>query len=139
MAAHDNGTESFDASFSAGPADEAAMERRERKVRRDFWGKFRRVAGHIPFADDLVAAYYCALDVNTPLRVRGTLLGALAYFILPIDMVPDFIAGFGFTDDAAVLAAAISMVSAHITPSHRAAAARALGRDLPDGKDGDSA
>jgi len=135
MAARDNGTESFDASFSAGPADEASIDSRERKVRRDFWSKFRRVAGHIPFADDLVAAYYCALDVNTPLRVRGTLLGALAYFILPIDMVPDFIAGFGFTDDAAVLAAAISMVSAHITPSHRAAAATALGKDMPDGRD----
>lgn len=139
MAARDNGTESFDASFSADPMDEAAMERREQKVRRDFWGKFRRVAAHIPFADDLVAAYYCAMDVNTPLKVRGTLLGALAYFILPIDVVPDFIAGFGFTDDAAVLAAAISMVSRHISPLHRAAAARALGKGTAGGQDSDIA
>ena len=139
MTARNNGTDSFDAAFSADPMDEAAMERRERKVRRDFWSKFRRVAGHIPFADDLVAAYYCAMDVNTPLKVRGTLLGALAYFILPIDVVPDFIAGFGFTDDAAVLAAAISMVSAHISPSHRAAAAKALGKDPADGQDTNSA
>lgn len=126
---------SFDASFSANEADEASLARREEKVRRGFWEKFRRVAGQIPFADDLVAAYYCAMDTNTPLRVRGTLLGALAYFILPIDAIPDFILGFGYTDDAAILAAAVSMVSRHILPKHRAAAATALGKDIPGDDD----
>ena len=105
---------------------------REARVRSDFWKKFRSVAGRIPFADDLVAAYYCALDPETPLKVRGTLLGALAYFILPIDGIPDFILGIGYTDDAAILAAAVSMVARHITPRHRAAAAQALGKELPD-------
>ncbi|MDH3581785.1 MAG: YkvA family protein [Hyphomicrobiales bacterium] len=105
---------------------------REQKVRTRFWDKFRRVAGKIPFADDLVAAYYCALDTETPLRVRGMLLGALAYFILPADAVPDIIAGIGFTDDAAVLAAVVSLVSQHIKPRHRVAAARALDKEFPD-------
>lgn len=130
MSAGQHGTGGFDASFPEDEADEASIEKREKKVRRDFWDKFRRVAGRIPFADDLVAAYYCAMDTNTPLKVRGTLLGALAYFILPIDLVPDFIAGLGYTDDAAILAAAVSMVSSHITTTHRAAAAKALGKDL---------
>ena len=58
---------------------------REQKVRRDFWAKVRRVAGQVPFVEDLVAAYYCALDPTTAMRVRGVLLAALAYFILPFD------------------------------------------------------
>ena len=101
---------------------------REKKVRAEFWDKLKRVAGRVPFVEDAVAAYYCALDPETPLRVRGTLLGALAYFILPIDIVPDFILGVGFTDDAAVIAMAIRLVSQHIKPVHRIAASRALGK-----------
>jgi uncharacterized membrane protein YkvA (DUF1232 family) len=106
-----------------GPEDEAE---RARKVRKGFWATLRKAARAIPFAEDLVAAYYCALDPATPHRVRGVLLAALAYFVVPFDVVPDFIAGLGFTDDATVLLAAIATVSAHITDKHRAAARRAL-------------
>jgi uncharacterized membrane protein YkvA (DUF1232 family) len=105
---------------------------RERKVRRDFWGKLKRFAGLVPFVEDLVAAYYCALDPSTPMRVRGMLLAALAYFILPADLIPDMIAGLGFADDAALLTAVIALVASHITPTHRAAAARALDKELPN-------
>jgi uncharacterized membrane protein YkvA (DUF1232 family) len=108
------------------------IKRHEAKVRSEFWAKFRRVAGFIPFSEDLVAAYYCALDSQTPLRVRGMLLGALVYFIMPFDIVPDFILGLGFTDDAAVLAAAVSAVARNIQPRHRTAAAKALGRTLDE-------
>jgi uncharacterized membrane protein YkvA (DUF1232 family) len=58
--------------------------------------------------------------------VRLTLLGALAYFVLPFDAIPDLLAGIGFTDDATVLFATIALVRAHITPVHREAARRAL-------------
>ena len=112
--------------------DEFALTRREQKVRRDFWDKFRRVARRIPFAQDLLAAYYCAMDSQTPIRVRAMLLGALVYFIVPIDAIPDFIAGLGFTDDAAVLFMVISLVARHIQPRHRDAAAKALGNEPPD-------
>lgn len=122
----------YDASFDAVEGDHSALVRREQKVRAQFWDKLKRVAGRLPFVDDLVAAYYCSMDTDTPLKVRATLLGALAYFILPFDMVPDIIAGIGFGDDAAVLAAAISLVSAHIKPTHRIAAAKALGKDSPE-------
>ena len=108
----------------------AAFAEKERKVRRDFWAKLKRVAGMVPFVEDLVAAYYCALDPATPMRVRGMLLAALAYFILPFDLVPDIIAGLGFADDAALITA-VGMVAANITPTHRAAAARALDKELP--------
>ncbi|GAF77036.1 unnamed protein product [marine sediment metagenome] len=108
-----------------------ALNQRERQVRRDFWAKLKRFAGRVPFVEDLVAAYYCALDPATPTRVRGMLLAALAYFILPLDIVPDLIVGLGFADDAALLTAVVGLVSAHITPTHRAAAARALDKELP--------
>lgn len=109
--------------------DEFALTVREQKVRSEFWDKFKRVARRIPFAGNLLAAYYCAMDSRTPLRVRTMLLAALAYFIMPMDAIPDIIAGLGFTDDAAVLAAVISLVSRHIQPRHRAAAARALDKE----------
>lgn len=114
-----------------GDVDLGAVYAREQRVRAGFWDKFTRVAGKIPFADDLVSAYYCALDPETPLRVRGMLLGALAYFILPTDAIPDLIAGFGYTDDAAVLATVVALVAQHIHPRHRVAAAKALGKDAP--------
>lgn len=107
---------------------ETETERAER-VRSRFWSTFRKAARAIPFAEDLVAAYYCALDPTTPARVRAMLLAALAYFILPFDAIPDFIAGLGFTDDATILLATIGLVRAHITPVHREAAKRALADD----------
>jgi len=100
----------------------------ERTLRRDFWCKLKRLAARLPFAADLLAAYYCAFDRQTPLKVKAALLGALAYFVLPTDVIPDFLPVIGYTDDAAVLAAAIKLVASHITPDHREAAGRALAR-----------
>ncbi len=88
-------------------------------VEKNFWPKFRRFAARIPFAEDLLAAYYAALDPLTPRRVRAVLLAALAYFVVPTDMIPDFIVGVGFTDDAAVLATALGALAEHIRPRHR--------------------
>jgi uncharacterized membrane protein YkvA (DUF1232 family) len=105
------------------PEDEA---KREERVRSRFWATFRRAARYIPFADELVAAYYCALDRGTPHHVRAMLLAALAYFVLPFDAVPDLLAMVGFSDDAAVLIGTIALVRSHIKPVHREAARRAL-------------
>jgi uncharacterized membrane protein YkvA (DUF1232 family) len=98
----------------------------EEGVKRDFWTKLKRVGGHIPFAEDLVAAYCCATDPATPKRVKLLLLGAIAYFILPTDAIPDFLPLIGFADDAAVLAAAIAQVAGAITDQHRARARETL-------------
>jgi uncharacterized membrane protein YkvA (DUF1232 family) len=108
--------------------DDAAVERETARVRREFWPKFRRFAARLPFAEDLLAAYFCAFDRNTPRHVQGVIVGALAYFVLPFDLIPDMLPLVGFTDDAAVLATAIRLVSAHIGPQHRDAARRALAR-----------
>ena len=95
-------------------------------LQRSFWRKLRRVVAQIPFAENLLAAYYCAFDHNTPLRVKATLIAAIAYFVLPFDAIPDMLPVIGFADDAAVLAAAIKLVSDHITPTHRQVAHNAL-------------
>ncbi len=102
------------------------MARNETRVQKGFWAKIARYARWIPFSEDAIAAYYCAFDKNTPFRVRGTLLAALAYFIMPADLIPDIILGLGFTDDAAVVATAIALVRNSILPEHRLKARQAL-------------
>jgi uncharacterized membrane protein YkvA (DUF1232 family) len=108
------------------PGNRDRNREREERVRGQFWRTAKRAARQVPFMEDVVAAYYCALDTRTPTRVRGILLAALAYFVLPTDFIPDFIFGLGFTDDVAVLTAAITALRSHITPAHRAAAREAL-------------
>ena len=131
---------SFDTTdYSVGfePADRLARDRDS--VRRRFWIKFKRVVSQLPFAEELLAAYYCAFDKETPRHVQVALLGAIAYFILPFDFIPDVMPVLGFTDDAAVLATAIRMVASHITPDHRAAAKAALARGLDPETDAEDA
>lgn len=113
-----------------GPADRLAQD--PESVRRRFWIKFKKVVASLPFAEDLLAAYYCAFDRQTPRHVQAALLGAIAYFILPFDFVPDMLPILGFTDDAAVLATALRIVASHITPEHRDAARAALKRGVPE-------
>lgn len=93
---------------------------------RRFWRKLRRVVARVPFVEDLLAAYFCAMDRDTPTYVRGVLLGAVAYFVLPADLIPDVLAPLGFTDDASVIAAAIAAVGSHLQPRHRAQARQRL-------------
>lgn len=101
--------------------------RDEAGVIADFWERFWRVGRRLPFAEDLVAACVCATDPDTPSRVRLMLVGALAYFVMPIDVVPDFLPLLGFTDDAAMLAATIATVRAHMTEAHRERAREIIG------------
>lgn len=118
--------------FSAGfePADRLAENRES--VRKRFWIKLKKVAAQLPFTEDLLAAYYCAFDKQTPRHVQAALLGAIAYFILPFDFIPDMMPVLGFTDDAAVLATAIRLVATHITEDHREAARAALKRGIKE-------
>lgn len=108
------------------PVSEKQQQNREERVRSKFWGTVKKAAKSVPAMDEFIAAYYCAMDKETPTKVRGTLLAALAYFVLPLDMLPDFIAGFGFTDDVAVIMAAVAAVRSNITDAHRLAARKYL-------------
>jgi uncharacterized membrane protein YkvA (DUF1232 family) len=110
--------------------DPEKLKRDEARVSRGFWAKLKRVARRLPFLEELVAAYFCAIDPKTPLQVKAVLMAALAYFVLPADLVPDFLAWFGFGDDAAVLYAAVKTVAGSIKPDHRARARELIERQL---------
>ena len=108
--------------------DNERLKRDEANVLANFWRAFRRFAAQIPFAEDLLTVYYCALDRGTPTYVRVALFAALAYFIDPFDVVPDMLPIIGLSDDAAVLAGSIKLVWDNIKPEHRDAARDALKR-----------
>lgn len=104
----------------------------ESRVQRGFWPKIRRTAAKIPFAGQALSVWYAARDPETPAAAKGIMLGALAYFVLPVDAIPDIFAGIGFTDDAAVIAALLATLGANIKRRHKDAAATALKRLADD-------
>jgi uncharacterized membrane protein YkvA (DUF1232 family) len=106
----------------------SVMRVNEQKVARGFWPKIRKVVSRVPFASEALAVWYCARDDATPLAAKGMMFAALAYFVVPTDAVPDFIAGLGYTDDAAVFTAMLAIVGRHLKPRHREAAKDAVER-----------
>lgn len=104
------------------------IARNEQRVRSGFWPKLAKVFAKIPFAEDAVAAYYCAIDPMTPMRVKGILFAALGYFVLPVDTLPDFLLGVGFTDDLTVLVTALALIRTHMKPEHYDRAHRTIQR-----------
>lgn len=100
----------------------------EVRVSKGFWPKLRRTASRIPFADQLLSVWYAARDPATPTAAKGIMVGALAYFVLPFDAIPDIFAGIGFTDDAAVIAALLATLGSHVKRRHKDQARDALKR-----------
>ena len=76
--------------------------------------------------------YYTVVSPHTPIKYRTIIFGALGYFILPIDLIPDLLPVIGYTDDVAALAIAISSVSAAITPTIKGKAKAQLHRWFGD-------
>ena len=106
----------------------ASVKVNERRVTRGFLPKLRKVAARVPFAADLVSVWFCARDPETPTPAKALMMAALAYFVLPTDAIPDIIAGIGFTDDAAVLAAVLATLSRTLKPRHKEAAQALLSK-----------
>ena len=98
----------------------------EQALRRKFWRQLKREAASLPFVEALLTAHYCAFDRQTPLYVKGILVGAIVYFVAPDRFVPKYASLIGLADAAAVLAAAFKVVSSHIKPEHKEAARRTL-------------
>ena len=94
------------------------FNKKQERVRSSFFDTVRRALKHVPFMEDVVASYYCAIDSETPAATRGILIAALAYFVMPADLIPDMLLGIGFTDDIAVLLTAFNAVRANIRPEH---------------------
>ena len=70
-------------------------------------------------AKPALESYELIMDISTPPQVKISMLGALTYLIVPIDLIPDFIPAAGFSDDLVALTAAISLWHHHITPEIR--------------------
>ncbi|HCS71526.1 MAG TPA: DUF1232 domain-containing protein [Rhodospirillaceae bacterium] len=101
-------------------------------VTRDLGGKLRRTIGKVPFTRDAVAAFYAARDPATPTGVKIAVMSALAYFIVPFDLVPDFIAALGYTDDATVFYGAWRLLAPHLKPQHETKARAFLLQEVKD-------
>ena len=80
--------------------------------------KFALVAGKKVIIQVLVL-YYCLLDRDTPNWAKTTIIGALGYYIFPLDAIPDIIPGLGYSDDLGVLIFAMSTVIVHIKREHK--------------------
>jgi len=113
----------------------AKVARHARVVERGFWPRLAKLAGRIPFAEDLAAAYFCVVDPATPGRVRGVVVAALAWFVLPASVMPEFLVAVGFTDEIAVGAIVVRMIRKHLKDRHYARARAALGIPEPPATD----
>ena len=117
--------EALDPSRALVPAVQRVNEVR---VDKGFWPKIRRTASHIPFAGSVLSVWFSARDPETPTAAKGLMFAALAYFVLPIDAIPDIFAGIGFNDDAAVIAGLLATLGANVKRRHKDAARAALER-----------
>ncbi len=84
----------------------------------------KKVAAYAPAAGREVirgalVLYRCLRDPNTPKWARARIIGALGYFIFPLDAIPDVVPVAGFSDDLGVLALALATVAFHIKPEHK--------------------
>jgi len=74
------------------------------------------------------------LDANTPPQVRLTMLAALTYLLVPLDLIPDFIPAAGFSDDLVALTALLGLCTTHLNDEIRLRAQRKLDRWFPLGR-----
>jgi len=85
-----------------------------------FWEKvkgYARTAGE-GVLEPALKMYHAALDSDTPAWAKATIVGALGYFISPVDAIPDIAPVVGYTDDLGVLVAALATTAAHIKEEH---------------------
>lgn len=96
----------------------------------DFWQKIKKFAlkAGKEVIEKALWLYYAAQRPETPTWAKTIIFGALAYFILPLDAIPDVIPVAGYGDDLGALAAAIGMVSMYITAEIKEQAAQKLQR-----------
>lgn len=93
-----------------------------------FWAKVKKrakVAGREAIEKALLL-YYALQDPEVPAWAKSVVAGALGYFIFPLDAIPDVLVPIGYTDDVAVMAAALAAVATHITPATKTRAAEKL-------------
>ena len=93
-----------------------------------FWDKISRFAKHAgkKVISKALVLYYVAIDEDTPSWAKAVIYGALGYFILPIDAIPDFIPIIGFSDDLTALFAAFTVIQSNVKDEHKSKAENKL-------------
>lgn len=86
-----------------------------------FWGKIKKYAKKAgsSVVEMSLQMYFALQDSETPVWAKAIIIGALGYFISPVDVIPDAIPVVGYTDDLGVLTGAVAAVAAHIKPEHK--------------------
>ena len=100
----------------------------------DFWDKIQKVArkAGIKISYAALLLYYVLRSPATPSSDRMKIIGALGYFILPVDLIPDYLPVLGFSDDLAALTWALYSVAKNITPEVKVQAQEQLGKWFKD-------
>lgn len=95
-----------------------------------FWQKLGRVAAAAGrnVVEKALWLYFAAQRPETPRWARATVYGALAYFILPADAVPDLIPAAGYVDDLSVLMVALGTIAVHVDAAVRERTAAVITR-----------
>ena len=88
-------------------------------VKKGFWGKIKEVGKKLPFISDVIALFYYMLDSEVPWYKKSIVVGALAYFISPIDAIPDLAPIIGYLDDAGVIAATVAWFGSELGPYYK--------------------
>lgn len=115
--------QSFNSYNDEGPGGIASSYRSEFSEKK-FWNKVKKVARKLgqKVLEPALKLYFAAMDKDTPVWAKSVMLGALGYFISPIDGIPDLVPVVGYTDDVALIGAALATVAAHIKKEHIAKA-----------------
>ncbi|MBI3736528.1 DUF1232 domain-containing protein [Candidatus Sumerlaeota bacterium] len=93
--------------------------RDEARLREQFWPKFKRVASKIPGAADILALYFYMNSDIAPLQHKISVMATIAYFIIPLDLIPDYLGLIGYTDDLAVAMGLIKFIGADVMKPYR--------------------
>ena len=104
-------------------------------ISRSFWKKIERVAKKVgaTVLRPVFTLYYMLQDEKVPLQHKAYIIGALGYFILPFDLIPESVLPIiGFTDDVAVMTFVLKMVKDSITPEIRRKADQKILDLFPD-------
>lgn len=99
--------------------EEFTYDGNERKVDEGFYKKIKDNLAKITFLRDAIAMYFLTKDPEIPMLKKSVAYAALAYFVIPIDAIPDFIPITGFIDDAAMITGAITALESMLTEEHR--------------------
>lgn len=100
-------------------------------VEKNLWPKVKRIAAKVPGVSDVLALYFYMNSDVASLQHKASALASLAYFIIPIDLIPDILGPIGYVDDLAVVSGLIAFIGSEVMKPYRAYARKWLSGGAP--------